>query len=41
MLGYSEVNIKVSDNSTKTIGIGEYKELLKIDEVTNKILAIK
>ena len=39
MLGFSKVNMKVLDDSMKTMGSSKCRELLRVDRVDNRILA--
>ena len=40
MLGYSKIDINISDINVKTAEFIEYKGILRINRVTNSILAI-
>lgn len=40
ILDHLEVNIKVSDNSMKTVEFNEYKKSLRVNGFTNGMLAI-
>jgi len=40
ILGHSKINTKISDDSMKTMVFSECKELLEIDEIANRMLAM-
>ena len=40
ILDDSKINTKISDNGIETMVFSKYKELLEIDEIANRILAM-